>query len=304
MSGVLNEQEMQMLRERMRDGEAGARKPAVATEILATELRLAQLTVRLESVLTDFREATAQALSRERKLRSEVELDRLTLLATAQVKDLVGAGITILLRCGDQPAVAVVSRVLVAEMIERMFGGSGSVAASQDFTPLMARVVRRIADLTCLAWNQHAGKAAPVKLVVEQVLAAPSTRAFLSEVAPVVHVPLHVVLSAESVATISLLIPLASFALEAPASAPTNAALYRALVSSIPVQVRVELGQATVSMAALANLQIGQVFRLDSSTQEPVSVLVGDERIWRARPTVREHHIGVTIAAWDVQENS
>lgn len=303
MSGVLNDQEMEAVREGMRASEAGAEKSAMPTEILATELRLTQLSLRLESALTDFRQAVATALSRERKVRSDVELDRLTLLGTSQVKDLVGAGCAALLRCGEHQAVAVVSGTFVADIMGRLFGGTGGDAAASEFTPLMGRMVRRLVDLAITAWNAHPAKAVPVKLVVEQVLATPSTRAYLNEEVPVVHVPLRLLMG-EVTATISLLVPLACFATEAPAAAPKNASLYRSLVGSIPVQVRVELGRATIPMSALLGLQVGQVFRLDTSTQEAVSVLVGEERIWRARPTVREQHIGVTIAAWDVQENS
>ncbi len=58
----------------------------------------------------------------------------------------------------------------------------------------------------------------------------------------------------------------------------------RRKVETMTVPVKVSLGEATVTVRELLDLSVGDVIRLDTRTDEPLSVRVGDKRKFLAKP--------------------
>lgn len=56
------------------------------------------------------------------------------------------------------------------------------------------------------------------------------------------------------------------------------------VVEQFPLDVTVELGQASVSTAALAQLQVGDVLILDQALTRPLTAHVGGEPVWLVEP--------------------
>jgi flagellar motor switch/type III secretory pathway protein FliN len=68
-------------------------------------------------------------------------------------------------------------------------------------------------------------------------------------------------------------------------------------VSPVPLEVRVELGRARLTLAELAALRPGKVITLDRTTHRPLPVTVGGVLKAAARPLVQGESIAVEIAS-------
>jgi flagellar motor switch protein FliM len=70
----------------------------------------------------------------------------------------------------------------------------------------------------------------------------------------------------------------------------------RSAVADVEVELVAELGCVTVSLARLASLRVGEVMTLPLSVEAPVSLRVGDRRLFEGKPTTRGSQIVLELS--------
>jgi len=76
---------------------------------------------------------------------------------------------------------------------------------------------------------------------------------------------------------------------------PASAGTIRAVLGEVPVEVRADLGRATVSMSELSALKPGAVVILDRAVGDPLPVYCADQRIGSGRALVARGCLAVKI---------
>jgi flagellar motor switch protein FliM len=76
---------------------------------------------------------------------------------------------------------------------------------------------------------------------------------------------------------------------------PASAATIRAVLGEVPVEVRADLGRATVTMSELAALKPGAVVILDRAVGDPLPVYCADQRVGSGRALVARGCLAVKI---------
>ncbi|MFO0728291.1 MAG: FliM/FliN family flagellar motor switch protein [Myxococcota bacterium] len=79
-------------------------------------------------------------------------------------------------------------------------------------------------------------------------------------------------------------------------------AILEDVLSMVPIEVRVELGVAEISMGALSALMVGDVITLNRSTDDPLPVFCADVKKAWGRPVVTRGVLGVEIVDHQPEE--
>lgn len=95
-------------------------------------------------------------------------------------------------------------------------------------------------------------------------------------------------------ARITLAIPMQALAEDAAAQAGEDASLAAAMLD-VSVDVVVELGTVSIALATLANLSVGDTLTLGLPVDEEARVCVGGAPLFRGRPTVAGHAVGISL---------
>ncbi len=204
-------------------------------------------------------------------------------------------------RVGDHEGLVVVGGQLIEVLVARQLGDtSAELAAPTERPP--SRVARRLFATVGRALLAALGEALRDELGVASAIdgaASPETwRQALGDGDVALAVRLG---STSPLGTVRLIGRPELFA--GPASdrdAPAvPVAAIEAALGSVPIEVRVELGRAQLTMAELAALAPGSVITLDHTLDEPVAVACAGVVKAHGRPAMRGGSIAIEITAPD-----
>jgi len=182
-------------------------------------------------------------------------------------------------------------------IIDRLLGGPGTVPTRiRELTEIEQTVMRRVLEESLTALGDAWSNLVQLEPKLERLEINPQFVQLLPHHDMVVNIALRVrVRGAEG--RVNICIPYIS--LEPIVSKLSAHYLFgggekvetgrhveelRRKVETMTVPVKVSLGEATVTVRELLDLSVGDVIRLDTRTDEPLSVRVGDKRKFLAKP--------------------
>jgi flagellar motor switch protein FliM len=189
---------------------------------------------------------------------------------------------------------------LAFEITDRGFGGDG-VASPEDLaviTPLMKTNACELASGLCHFFEEARGDLWPTLRVNGPAVRLDGVLLALSEREAVV---MRWMIS-EPNTTITLIIPASLLNITAKnPNKPSDESSQRRLLdnlSEVSVEIRVELGSATISMAQLMAIQPGDVLKLRRGTAEPLRVHSDVIALFDVKPNAVGDHIGLVLEHW------
>lgn len=76
---------------------------------------------------------------------------------------------------------------------------------------------------------------------------------------------------------------------------PSNRENSLDMLEDIPLQIRVELGRATLRVQEILNLQAGSLITVNKLAGEPVDLIVNDQQIAKGEVLVLDENFGVRV---------
>jgi len=195
------------------------------------------------------------------------------------------------------------SRMVIYTLIDRLLGGSGSiVSVNRDFTEIEIGIMERI-------YRQFTGfmQEAFVDLVDGTAsLSKIETNARMMQVYGANQMMIIVVLNVtldESAGTLTICIPwinleniLSARNLDFKVKSTTeNTQLLKDQMKSVNVMMRCILGQTTLTLNEIVNLQAGDVLRINKKADECVTVMLGEKPLYYGRMGLKKNRMAVVI---------
>lgn len=195
------------------------------------------------------------------------------------------------------------SRMVIYTLIDRLLGGSGSiVSVNRDFTEIEIGIMERI-------YRQFSGfmQEAFVDLVDGTAsLSKIETNARMMQVYGANQMMIIVVLNVtldESAGTLTICIPwinleniLSARNLDFKVKSTTeNTQMLMDQLKSVNVMMNCILGQTTLTLNEIVNLQAGDVLRINKKADECVTVMLGEKPLYYGRMGLKKNRMAVVI---------
>jgi flagellar motor switch protein FliM len=273
--------------------------------LVNSEGRVRGKLTQVEAACAAFSERFGAMLTRARKTRSTIVAAPPAVIGkTERESRLAEEGVVFALQMGEVGvALLHVSAALVFESVDRYFGGAGEVLVSNEprrMSALELKVARQLALQLITELNGTREELWPE-------LAAPVVISRLESIASLIGKQALLALSwtepnASPAPCVSVFLPSDAVKGEQPkASVAVSDALRASLASNVsqaPVDLVVELGQATLDLGQLLALSEGQVVRLDRASHDHLDVRVRGECVLTGAPSAEGSHLAFTIANW------
>lgn len=325
MAEILSQDEVDLLLNAVSEGEIGEgeeesteeREPDLATYDFRRPERVSKEQLKgLQSLFEAFSREVSISLPPYLRTVVRVDLtsiDQLTydefILSVARPTSLTIVDMSPL----EGTAVLEMSPSMVFPIIDRVLGGKGmTLAEPRELTEIENRIIQRVImmmlDSLSRAWDQLI----EFQLSVLQQESDPLIVQIVtgSEMVFLVGYEIHI---ADAVGTMNLCIPLlvlnpildqisqqAHFARRL---SPEVAEMVRKAITNIlngvSAPVDAILGQATLTVNDVAHLHVGDVIQLNASPHEPLSVEVGGQPQFKARPGRRREQVAVQLVAFE-----
>jgi flagellar motor switch protein FliM len=276
--------------------------PAHSVDLMGGDRLLRALLAPLAPLGPRVAERLRAACARTLRLVPSVEAEAAEIASSAAARAAVdeAAIVAVLAAFDGQPAYLLFDRALAFAVVEREFGGpAGGGAPARPLTPLERRLVGRFAERVVPELAAATAEFGGLKPVLERLCAPPDTPPALPVDAAALVCPWRVRAGAlEAGVTLLLpaatLEPLRAWVAGRPPTGTLSSDLAR-MLRDANVEVRARLGQATLDLAALLALRVGDVIRLDAAQGDPAVVLIEGAAKLRGRPLVAHGNLAVEI---------
>jgi flagellar motor switch protein FliM len=261
--------------------------------------RISKVQLRsLQSIHESFAETVAYYLLSRLQTLSSITISSVDQLFYSEyLLSLPRPGCLYIVAVGDSQRhiILELSPQLALVIVERLLGGEGTAIPpkARSITPIEQAVLKGVVEHILQVLEESWSTTAPMHFQLIRMETEPEFVQIASASEIVVVVGMQVMLGIHSY-TMSLCYP--TFALEdvlsrlerqqvthvaSPEQQQRNAAIIQKHLQSIPLQVSVELGKATITVAELLQLRVGDVLRLDTQTTELLPLAIeGQPKLW------------------------
>lgn len=276
--------------------------------LMGAEQRVKKFLPLVDVALFRLAESVRDMVAGERKTTCDAEHVRSEFVnegAVAQIVNSKNARCLLTANSNGCPAVLMIDAKLVADLIERKFGGGKlqmSQAAERELTPLERKHAATLALKITEHINKTLGDLLRTQFTFQRVYERVEPVLLLKEYLPAVKLGVHFKVS-EFEGQLTLLLPVLILEMAQASSlagqAPVDLLGWRKSISQslngISVELVVELGSSVLDWSELVSLTPGKIIRLNQNMKESLPIHIDGQAMFLSRPMMDQGRLGLKI---------